>query len=174
MDRGSGVRRFGRRLGTAFLDSNHGIPTHDARRFRLDLPARVPPPVRVETAVLSSATALSLGVWPERSLETLVPCQDFHQITGRMLSHVVVDKISYKLWKTFQRNWNPMSLTQNSWWFVGKFDDCPECTIPDSDSKSRLHQTSVAPAFHEIIEEESGVTLFYRLVQIVHFVLGWL
>ena len=91
-----------------------------------------------------------------------------------MLLHVIVDKVTHKLWESFQSYWNRVSFTQNSRWFVGKFDDCPKCAIPDSDSKSRLHQTSVAPAFHEIIEEESGVTLFYRLVQIVHFVLGWL
>jgi hypothetical protein len=50
MDRRLGVRRFGRRFGSAFLDSDHGIQSHDARRVRVDLSVRVPPPVGVDTA----------------------------------------------------------------------------------------------------------------------------
>jgi hypothetical protein len=45
VDHGYGVRRFGGRCGSTFLDSEHGIRTHDARRVRLDLSDRVSPPV---------------------------------------------------------------------------------------------------------------------------------
>jgi hypothetical protein len=162
---GFGIRRFRGRLGFAFLGSEHGVSTHNARRVRLDLSDRFQPIVDVDTATtLSSATTLNLCVRPERSLETLVPDQDFHQIAGRMLCHVMVDKVSYKLWKSFQGNWNRVSFTQDSRRFVGKFDNGPKYAISHSDTKSRFHQTSVPSIFHEIIEEESGVTVFSRLI----------
>ncbi len=115
VDRRFGIRRFDDRIGSAFLDSKHGSHSHNVRLVRCDLSDRVSPPVVAKTtASISSAAALSLGGWSECSRETLLPGQDFHQIAGRMLLHVIVDKISHKLWKSFQGNWNRVSFTQNS------------------------------------------------------------